>query len=283
MREFLYKTRDGMDLCAYAWEAEGPWADLCLIHGLGEHAGRYEEMAQTMNRAGICVYAYDQRGHGRSPGKRATARLEELSLDAKGFVERIHGQTGRPTLLFGHSMGGGIGLYTLLFHQPQVVGAIITSPWLRLRNPPPGALISLVGAMPWLFGGMNMKNGIDAALLSHDQAVVQGYPKDPLNHSMVGLSLAADMVRGGERSIANAGRLKVPLLLMHGEEDGICDVEGSRAFAKNAGPNCRLETYPGQFHELHNEPEVKQALFQREIDFVREAAGRAVRKDPERA
>ena len=107
MREFLYKTRDGMDLCAYAWEAEGPWADLCLIHGLGEHAGRYEEMAQTMNRAGICVYAYDQRGHGRSPGKRATARLEELSLDAKGFVERIHGKTGRPTLLFGHSMGGG--------------------------------------------------------------------------------------------------------------------------------------------------------------------------------
>lgn len=85
---------------------------------------------------------------------------------------------------------------------------------------------------------MNMKNGIDAALLSHDQAVVQGYPKDPLNHSMVGLSLAADMVRGGERSIANAGRLKVPLLLMHGEEDGICDVEGSRAFAKNAEPTA---------------------------------------------
>lgn len=135
MREFLYKTRDGMDLCAYAWEAEGPWADLCLIHGLGEHAGRYEEMAQTMNRAGICVYAYDQRGHGRSPGKRATARLEELSLDARGSWSGSMERRAGPTLLFGHSMGGGVGLYTLLFYPPQVAGRHHHEPLVAAAQP----------------------------------------------------------------------------------------------------------------------------------------------------
>ncbi len=265
---FDFVTPDGVTLQAYAWEAEGQKADLCVIHGLGEHAGRYEKMAQALNERGIGVYAYDQRGHGRSPGKRAVARLKDLSSDARAFTDRIHKENGLPAFLFGHSMGGGVGLYTLINNCPDIVGAVITSPWLYLKNPPSRALIRAVAALPWLVKSLNISNGLGAGLLSHDTAVTEAYTKDPLNHGMIGLSLAADMMLGGEDTIRSAARLSKPLLLCHGEADGICDVEGSRAFAANAGPLCTFKTFPGQFHELHNEPEVQQELFKMEADFI---------------
>lgn len=270
MRSFVYDAADGLKLQAYAWEAGEPRAALCIIHGLGEHAGRYAAMAERLNAAGIGVYSYDQRGHGRSPSKRAVARLEQLSGDAQGFVNLIRAQTGLPTVLFGHSMGGGVGLYTLLFHTPDVVAAIITSPWLRLAKSPPRALFSAVNALPGVFGGMHIRNGLSASLLSHDEKVNEAYARDALNHSMVGLSLAADMTFGGERSIANAALLPVPLLLMHGGADGICSVSASREFAANAGDKCLYREFEGQFHELHNEPAVLDQVYRREIEFISE-------------
>jgi len=268
MHTFTFTTADGLSLWACAWEAEQPKAALCLIHGLGEHAGRYEQMALALNRQGISVYAYDQRGHGHSPGKRGVARLEQLSRDAHDFTDRICEETGLPTLLYGHSLGGGVGLYTLLFHTPKVVGGIISSPWLRLVNAPPAALLSVIRALPGLFGNMSAQNGLSAELLCHSDGVGQTYVKDPLNHEKAGLSLVADMSKAGERIIGEAALLPVPLLLLHGSGDGICDVSGSRAFAAAAGDKCRFVEFRDMFHELHNEPAVREQIFSMEAEFI---------------
>lgn len=260
---------DGLWGCK--WPCENAKAVICVIHGLGEHIGRYEHMAKALNAQGYTLYGYDQRGHGQTPGKRGVARLDALSEDALKLIDHAHTETGLPVVLFGHSMGGGIGLYTLVRKHPKVCCAIITSPWLRLADPPPAAMLKLVGSLPCLFKNANLNNGLAAEKLCHDPVVADAYVHDPHNHTMVGLLLAADLTRESEKTIADAANVEVPLLLMHGCDDAICSVEGSRAFAKAAGQDkCLFIEYPGMFHELHNEPEVNQGLFDREAAFIAE-------------
>lgn len=269
-REFELTCPDGVRLYARAFEAENPRAVLCIAHGLGEHGDRYQHFAEVMNRSGITVYVHDHRGHGRNVTKksqRGIARMRDLERDMVTMIELAIKETGLPVFQFGHSLGGLIGLFTTLNAKPPVAGAIITSPWLRLVNPPPKALFDVVGAMAGVLNPISIKNGIPASALSHDAAVCAAYDVDPLNHDRIGLGLAGDANRAAQWVLDNPQQLKVPLLLCHGAKDPICSVEGSRAFAAKA-PGVRYVEFPNAFHEIHNEPEDCERLFETELQFI---------------
>lgn len=269
-REFELTCPDGVRLYARAFEADNPRAVLCIAHGLGEHGDRYQRFAEVMNRSGITVYVHDHRGHGRNVTKksqRGIARMRDLERDMVTMIELAIKETGLPVFQFGHSLGGLIGLFTTLNAKPPVAGAIITSPWLRLVTPPPKALFDVVGAMAGVLNPISIKNGIPASALSHDAAVCAAYDVDPLNHDRIGLGLAGDANRAAQWVLDNPQQLKVPLLLCHGAQDPICSVEGSRAFAARAA-GVRYVEFPNAFHEIHNEPEDCERLFETELQFI---------------
>ena len=269
-REFELTCPDGVRLYARAFEADNPRAVLCIAHGLGEHGDRYQRFAEVMNRSGITVYVHDHRGHGRNvnqKSQRGIARMRDLERDMVTMIELAIKETGLPVFQFGHSLGGLIGLFTTLNAKPPVAGAIITSPWLRLVNPPPKALFDVVGAMAGVLNPISIKNGIPASALSYDAAVCAAYDVDPLNHDRIGLGLAGDANRAAQWVLDNPQQLKVPLLLCHGAKDPICSVEGSRAFAAKA-VGVRYVEFPNAFHEIHNEPEDCERLFETELQFI---------------
>lgn len=267
--DFVFTTSDGIAIAGHMHPAAGTArANLVLVHGLGEHMGRYQAMAKALAWHGINVWTYDQRGHGQSPGKRGVARLSELSADAAAMVAHAKDETGLPTALFGHSMGGGVGLNTLLRLQPDVCCAIITGPWIELGRAIPAPLLGLIQRMPRLFAKASIANGIAAEALSHDPAIVSAYGSDQRNHDRVGLLLAADLCQNAQWLYQNATRLPAPLLLMHGQADSICSIQGSRRFAAAAGERCRFVEYPNMLHELHNEPELQASLFDTQAAFI---------------
>ena len=271
-REFELACPDGVRLYARAFEAENPRAVLCVAHGLGEHGDRYQHFAEVMNRSGITVYVHDHRGHGRNvtqKSQRGIARMRDLERDMVTMIELAVKETGLPVFQFGHSLGGLIGLFTTLNAKPPVAGAIITSPWLRLVNPPPKALFDVVGALAGALNPISIKNGIPATALSHDPAVCAAYDVDPLNHDRIGLGLAGDANRAAQWVLDNPQQLKVPLLLCHGARDPICSVEGSRAFAAKA-TGVRYVEFPNALHEIHNEPQDCEHLFETDLQFIGE-------------
>lgn len=271
-REFELTCPDGVRLYARAFETECPRAVLCVAHGLGEHGDRYQRFAEVMNRHGITVYVHDHRGHGRNVDKksqRGIARMRDLERDMVAMIQHAKEETGLPVFQFGHSLGGLIGLFTTLNAKPPVVGAIITSPWLQLVNPPPRALFEVVSAMAGVLNPISIPNGIPASTLSHDAAVCAAYDVDPYNHDRIGLGLAGDANRAAQWVLENPQELKVPLLLCHGAQDPVCSVEGSRAFAAKAS-GVRYVEFPNAFHEIHNEPADCERLFETELQFIDE-------------
>lgn len=257
VQDMVFSGHDARVLPARFWPAQNETAVLLIIHGLGEHSGRYCAMAQTLNAAGISVYAYDQRGHGANAGPRGYARLDDLEKDVLAVLRQIQARTKAPVFLLGHSMGGGIALYTLLHSHPHVRAAVISSPWLIITRQIPGFAADFLKAHPGTFGRASISNGIPASALCHDPEVCAAYARDPLTHDRICLALAGDMLRAADYSLSHAARLQVPLLLCHGEADGICSIEGSRRFAQ-ARPDVRFVSFPDAYHELHNEPAVCQ-------------------------
>lgn len=252
------------------WPCEDAKATLLIIHGLGEHCGRYDGMAQALNKQGIEVYGYDQRGHGANPlGPKGYARVEDLEKDILSVLDALREKSDLPLFLLGHSMGGGLVTYTMVHAQPDVRAAIICSPWIELVSALPELPAKILKKHPKIAGKAGIRNGIPETGLCHDDAVVKAYADDPLVHDHIAFALAADMLNAADYSLAHGDRAKVKLLMTHGSEDGICSPEGSRKFAAGC-PMADLHIFEGAFHEVHNEPDAKDALFSLIGSFILE-------------
>ena len=243
------------------WPCESPKATLLVIHGLGEHCGRYAGMAQALNAQGIEVYGYDQRGHGANPlGPKGYARVADMEKDILAALDQLRERSEHPLFLLGHSMGGGLVTYTMVHSRPDVRAAIICSPWIELVSPLPELPAKILKKHPKLAGKAGIRNGIPETGLCHDEALVKAYIDDPLVHDHISFALAADMLNAADYSLAHGDRALVPLLMTHGSDDGICSPEGSRKFAASC-PKADLHIFEGAFHEVHNEPGTKDKLF----------------------
>jgi acylglycerol lipase len=269
--DFTRQAPDGLSLYFQGWEPEsGPAAVVCLVHGLGEHSGRYEHVASTLNVAGYALLGLDLRGHGRSGGPRGHSPTSSAMLDDidQLLIEAAGRYPDRPRFLYGHSLGGGLVLcHALRSCSPtggrssrDVAGVIASGPTLRTAFAPPGWKLAVGKVTYNLAPAMSMSNGLDRSALSRDPLVVERYNSDPLVHDRLSARLGMDILRNGERALGQAARFPVPLLLMHGAADRITSPEASREFAQKTDCQCTLKLWDGLYHEIHNEPEKQEVL-----------------------
>lgn len=242
---------------------------IVLVHGLGEHIQRYTLWAEKFRREGIAFTGVDLPGHGRSEGRRGNINNYKLLHEMVNILLESCRKTfpGIPVYLYGQSLGGGIVLDYLLRTNPKIKGAIATSPWLRLSFEPDRIKVILASVMKNVLPGLIQPSGLNVNHLSHDNSVVDSYRKDPLVHGKISLSLFYGALNAARYSLENASDLKIPTLIIHGNDDLITSPKGSREFAEKA-EKAKFRRWEGGYHELHNEP-FKDEVFSYIMDWVK--------------
>jgi alpha-beta hydrolase superfamily lysophospholipase len=240
-----------------------PRAVVVLSHGLGEYARRYDHVAQRFGEAGLVTYALDHRGHGRSGGKRMLARdISEYTADFDtlvGIATREH--HGLKCVVLGHSMGGGIVFAYGVERPDNYDMMVLSAPAVaaqELVSPPIVLAAKVLGV---LVPGLPVQE-LDVDAISRDPAVVAAYNADPLvYHGKVPAGVGRALLQVGETMPRRAPALTAPLLVVHGADDRLIPVAGSRRLVECVGStDVELKVYPGLYHEVFNEPERDQVL-----------------------
>jgi len=247
---------DGQPLRLHDWPLPQAHGGVLLVHGLGEHAGRYAALAHWFNARGYAVRGYDQRGHGESPGPRGVLGHADDLLTDLAMVHADYARAlGAPPLLLGHSMGGLVALRAVLDERIAPKALVLSSP--ALRSHASAGLRRLAATLAHLLPNLRLRNGLDLQRLSHDAQVVSAYRNDSLCHDRISPRLADFIFRAGSDCIADAGRLGTPALLLVAGHDALVDAGGSRDFSAAAAGTKRLTTryFANLYHELFNEAE----------------------------
>jgi len=268
--EFKFKTFDGLQLFGQSWQPEDrPRAVVCLVHGIGEHSGRYVHVADSLIQAGYALISFDLRGHGKSLGPRGhIPSYEAIMQDISSLLEVSNKKFPQsPFFLYGHSLGGNLVLNYVLRRQLHLKGVIATAPWLRLAFEPPAFKIALGEITNYIWPSFSQKSGLDTKALSRNLKVVHAYKNDPLVHDRISARMFISFYQAGHWALEHASELPIPLLLMHGGADRLISIEASREFAGKITKNCTLKIWNGLYHEIHNEPE-KEEVFKFLIDWL---------------
>ena len=237
-------------------------AMICIVHGFGEHSGRYAHVADFFNKNGYAVLAMDNRGHGKSGGKRGhTPSLESYLDDIDMFLNYAKTKNESvPLFLYGHSMGGNLILNYVIQRQPKILrGLIATSPWIRLAFEPKPILITMGKLMRSIFPTFTQDSGLDVNGISRDKAVVDAYINDPLVHSKITASAGMGMTDSAAFLNTYKGQMSIPTLIVHGTNDKLISQAASEEFA-NRVTNIDYKKWVGLYHETHNEPEKMDVL-----------------------
>jgi acylglycerol lipase len=260
--EEIWSAHDGVKLHAVHWIPNSdPQGAIGLVHGLGEHVGRYAHVADHLNRAGYALFAFDLRGHGKSAGRRGDAPSYETLMDDVGMlVQRVKAAfPALPFFLYGHSMGGNLVLNYVIRRKPRVKGVIVTCPGLKPTSVGPWERRA-ARILRYIVPTVLIANQINPADLSRDPEVVQKYMTDSLVHNKVSLRLSVSVIDAGAWVVRHAEMFDRPLLFLQGGADKVVDVEANVNFARNVSGLCCLKLWPGLYHEIHNEPEKEQVL-----------------------
>lgn len=252
--EFSWQSKDGLKFYAQEWRPDGNIrAAVALVHGIGEHSGRYQHVAAYFNQHGLGVVAMDHRGHGRTEGPRGHGSYDIIADDIEHLLkETADRYPGLPIFLYGHSLGGSLVLYYVLKRRPQLKGVICTSPGL-IPPPQPKAKIILAHVMSVLAPGFQVDTELDASGLARNPDVAKVYTADPLVHGKISARLGLDLMQDGLWIIDHASEFPLPLLLMHGSADCLADPKGSQLFASGVKGDITFRYLEGWYHELHNE------------------------------
>ncbi|NHZ36121.1 alpha/beta hydrolase [Massilia rubra] len=235
-------------------------ASVVIMHGLGEHSGRYRHLAAFFNDCGLSVRCYDHRGHGRSQGKRGDViNGDPLLQDAEIVIDDFAARFRLPPFLFGHSMGGLFAARFALSGVSPLRGLILSSPALALRLS--RLQLLLLKALHALAPSLAVPNGLPPRWLSHDAGVVAAYQSDPLVHGRISARLMRSMLRSIDYCHAHAAKLTVPALLLAAGDDRLVDPDGVRRFAAHLPPGlAQLHVYEGMYHEIFNELDAARPL-----------------------
>lgn len=253
-----FTASDGDNLAVQDWPLE-PGVRMrgvvLIVHGLGEHAGRYEHVAERLNEWGFAVRGYDQCGHGESGGLPGSLPTDTRLLDDLADIidsTRARMEPGTPLILLGHSMGGLVTGRFVSLGMRKVDALVMSSPALN-----PGMNVFqklLVAVLPKIAPNLRVGNGLNPAFISHDPAVVKAYTGDPRVHDRISARLARFFATEGPATVESASRWAVPTLLMYAGDDRLVNPQGSRDFAA-AAPAATVQSvcFDGLYHEIFNE------------------------------
>jgi alpha-beta hydrolase superfamily lysophospholipase len=256
--ESSFAAPDGARLFRRAWIPDDARRVIVLVHGFAEHSGRYDATASWFTTHRTAVHAYDHRGHGHSDGDRGHVETFDQFLDdLTCFVGLIRDEhPGLPIVVIGHSMGGLILLTWLLERNPAIEAAITSGPALAVGGRRPPWQLRVASLLRRVAPRLNVPSNLPLDGLSTDPEVIRRYEADPLVFKKLSVSLAAELFDASERSGGKGARIAVPLLMLHGADDPICDPDGSRSFHEDVtSPGSDLRIYPGLRHEIFNEPQ----------------------------
>ncbi|MBN1955450.1 MAG: lysophospholipase [Anaerolineae bacterium] len=261
--EGTFSSAAGLTLYYQCWKPDqAPRAALCIVHGIGEHSGRYASVVDYLLRRGYAIYSFDLRGHGRSPGRRGHVDAwEEYRGDVAAFLRTVGQQeTGRPIFLMGHSMGGLIVLEYVLHHPEGLHGVIASAPGLSTEGLSP-LMVALARLLSHVLPRLTLKTGLTVEGISRDAAVVQAYRDDPLVHDRATPRTGVAGQTAIAWTLAHAADLSVPLLIVHGTDDQIVPCAASQLFYDRVTmADKERRVYEGGYHELHNDLDREQVL-----------------------
>jgi len=226
-----------------------------VVHGLGEHCDAYPRVLDRLLPAGFVVYAFDLRGHGRSPGQRGhIATWDDYRQDLRAFVSFVQRRDPDPPLfLLGHSLGGIIALDYAIRYPEGLRGVVLISPAIG-KVGISAARRALARVLSRAWPTFSTATGLDTTAISREPEVVAAYQRDPLVHNRATARLGAEVIAAVKELQAHAAKLQVPLLIQHGDADRIAQIDGSRDFVRSAGVVDReLRIYSGGYHQLHND------------------------------
>jgi len=255
--EGTFSSFDGTRIFFREWTTKEPLANILVIHGLGEHSGRYSILANDFQHAGFNVFSFDLRGHGKSAGKRGhIMNFNEYLYDVDNFKQMLIKRSSKPLFILGHSMGGLIAMNFAIKNPTNIQGLITSSPLFKIRVKVPewkkklGVFLS--NRIPFL----SMSNEVNPDYLSHAQRVVQAYINDPLVHTKVTARWFTEVTKAMEETQKICSRLNIPVLMLHGGNDLLTDPKGSEdIFSLLTVSDKTLKIYDGFYHEIYNEIE----------------------------
>jgi acylglycerol lipase len=272
--EDKWQDPEGTNFFLRGWEPENgtPKALVVLVHGLGEHTGRYAHVGKALTRAGYALAGFDLRGHGKSGGARGHASsLDAYMQDIRQFFSLMEQRyPAIPHFLYGHSLGGLLVLAYAIQYGAGLKGVIVTAPALRSSLQEQKAKIAMVRLLGSLAPTVSVQSGLDAATISRDPLIVEAYRKDSLVHDRTSLGFGKAALNAIDLCFARARDFLLPLLIMHGTGDKVTYFSGSEDFAKlvsEAGTEVTLRLWNDLYHEIHNEPE-KEEVFPFMIEWL---------------
>jgi alpha-beta hydrolase superfamily lysophospholipase len=261
-QQSILRTRDGRTLALQDWPANpalAPRGIVVLVHGLGEHSGRYAQVAQTLNQWGFAVRGYDQHGHGKSDGARGSLPTDTTLLEDLADVlahTRSAGSASKamPLIVLGHSMGGLVAARLVALGLAPIDGLVLSSPALDAGVSAIQKV--LLAVIPKILPNLRVGNGLHPEFISHDAEVAAAYQNDPLVHDRISGRLGAFIASGGEHVLHAAPQWKVPTLLLYAGDDRLVNPQGSRRFAQTTPASVvTSHCFETLFHEIFNESE----------------------------
>ncbi len=270
-----FQTTTGLSLYYEWWRPHEPKGVLVVVHGIGEHSGRYGPFIRHFFERGYAIALYDQRGHGQSEGERGhIEHIQDLLGDLADFVELTkRGFPQVPMFLVGHSFGGQIALNFAVRYSKGLRGLILSSPNIGLKLDVGKWRLRLSEALARWFPRMRMGQEIQGQFLSHDETVAAAYAVDPRVTRRFTMHAVMQVLHNLDLVMALASRIHLPSLFLHAGADHICDPEATRQFYRRIPVGRkRLKVYEGLYHELFNEIG-KEAVFQDIEQWLAELLG----------
>ena len=242
---------------------EDPVAAILIIHGLGEHSGRYMNVVNHFVPLGYAVYALDHPGHGKSEGTRVYIdQFDDFIQTVEILFYKIQKeQSGKKIVVLGHSMGGLIATHFIGKYQGQIAAGVLSGPAVKIPDNTPGIVV----AMGKILSKLLPKAGVidlDVEGISRDPKVVEAYQKDPLvNHGKTTARLGAELLSAMEKVPEIAANIKIPIIILQGSADRLVNPKGAQMLYDLIPHDDKvLKIFDGYYHEVFNEPEHKQVL-----------------------
>lgn len=255
--DFRITTAPGIDLFVRYRRPANPKGTVLVVHGVGEHAGRWANLEHALVEGGWSYYGYDHRGHGQSTGRRVHIdRFSNYLDDLQRVYDEVRAHAGEgKVFVYGHSMGAMVVALWAALRRPTVWGVILAAAPFRLAVKVPKVKIAAAKILSKIVPTLVLANEVDPAILSHDPAVGKAYRLDPLVETKATVRWGDEFLKAQVEIKTRGAEIEVPVLLLHGTGDALADYRGTEDFVTAAiSSDKTVKIYDGLFHELHNEP-----------------------------